>query len=308
MKVLVTGGCGFIGSHIVDLLIEGGHEVSVVDNLATGKLSNLAAGIQVHHVDIRRPELRDLLAQEHPEVVIHQAAQVGVPVSVHDPIYDGEVNILGSIRLIDVCYQIGVRKVVYASSCAIYGDPPLCPVHESSPPSPVAPYGVSKLAVEFYLAAFQKLTGLSYTILRYANVYGPRQDPHGEGGVVSIFAEAVTQSRPVSIHGSGEQERDFIYVSDVAAANVQALDRADGQTLNIGTGQGTTINELLATLTELADYSRAPRQTAARTGDIFRMVLDSSQARGALNWSPTISLKDGLARTLAYFRAANSVA
>ena len=248
-RILVTGGAGFIGSHVVDRLLELGHEVAVVDNLASGSAANLSPDVSFHETDIVGPDLDDVLRAEKPEVVCHYAAQISVTHSMRDPVADASTNILGSLNLLQSCVRNGVRKVVYTSSGgAIYGEPQYLPCDEAHPVQPLSYYGASKYAVEKYLYVYRVAHGLDYTALRLGNVYGPRQDPTGEAGVVAIFAQAMLEGRPITIFGTGEQERDFVYVRDVAEASVAALDRGDGEAYNIGTGAGTSINRIYALL------------------------------------------------------------
>ena len=229
-RILVTGGAGFIGSHVVDRLLELGHSVAVVDNLASGSASNLSPAATLYETDIAGPSLDDVLRTERPEVVCHYAAQISVTHSMRDPVADASTNILGSLNLLQSCVRNGVRKVVYTSSGgAIYGEPQYLPCDEDHPVLPLSYYGASKYAVEKYLYVYQQTHGLDYTALRLGNVYGPRQDPTGEAGVVAIFAQAMLEGRPITIFGTGEQERDFVYVRDVAEASVAALERGDGE-------------------------------------------------------------------------------
>ena len=246
--MLVTGGAGFIGSHVVDALIEEGHSVVVIDDLSSGKREHVHHDAKFHQLDIRSPDLEGVFAEERPEVVNHHAAQVDVRVSMADPIFDADVNILGSLNLLECARSHGVEKLIYASTGgAVYGQPAYLPCDEDHPVEPICPYGISKLAVEHYLYLYRQSYGLEYTILRYANVYGPRQDPFGEGGVVAIFARQMVEGEQVVINGSGEQERDFVYVDDVVRANLVAMERGDGETYNLGRGVGTSVNELFAT-------------------------------------------------------------
>lgn len=264
MRVLVTGGAGFIGSHIVELLLQHGHEVAVVDNLSTGVESNLLSGVRLYRVDITSCEIGEVFAEERPEVVVHQAAQIDVRRSVEDPIFDANVNILGSINLLEHARRAGVRKVVYASSAAVYGNPLTVPVEEDHPILATSPYGASKYTVEKYLHLYRELYGLDYTVLRYANVYGPRQDPLGEGGVVAIFTHRLAQGLPVTVFGDGEQTRDYVYVGDVALANLMALTAGGGQVINVSCGQEVSVNELLRVMQEVtgleAEVIRAPER------------------------------------------------
>lgn len=302
MRVLVTGGAGFIGSHIVELLIEHGNDVAVLDNLSTGAEENLPPGVRLYKTDISSPGIRDVFAAERPEVVIHHAAQIDVRRSVEDPLADAQVNILGSINLLEQARLAGVRKVVYASSAAVYGNPLTVPVTEEHPILATSPYGASKYTVEKYLYLYRQLYGLDYTVLRYANVYGPRQDPLGEGGVVAIFSHRIAKGLPVTIFGDGEQTRDYIYVGDVARANLLALTAGDGEVVNIGCGEEVSVNRLLDVMQEVAGTEVTVVQAPERPGEIRRSALANSRARRALGWSPTLSLREGLERVYTYER------
>ncbi len=303
MKVLVTGGAGFIGSHIVDALCAAGHQVVVVDNLSTGRRQNLRPDVPLHPLDLRSPDLGDLIRAERPECICHQAAQASVSVSVKQPLLDAEINVLGSLRLLEAARQAGVRKIVYASSGgAVYGEPRYLPCDEDHPIAPLSPYGVSKYIVELYLRLYRDLYGLAYTVLRYANVYGPRQDPYGEAGVVAIFTCRMLRGQRPTIFGDGEQQRDFVYVTDVARANLLALTAADGQVLNIGSGRPTTVNTLYQHLSRLTGFREPPVYGPPRPGDVYRTYVAIERARHHLGWQPTVDLETGLAATVAAFR------
>ncbi|MBA3532053.1 MAG: NAD-dependent epimerase/dehydratase family protein [Ardenticatenales bacterium] len=303
MKILVTGGAGFIGSHIVDSFLAVGHEVLVADNLSTGRAENINPQARFYQVDIRDPELDSLIEQERPEVVSHQAARANVREAMQNPLLYAEVNVLGSLSLLESCRRHGVRKVIYASTGgATYGEPECLPVPETHPVNPLDPYGASKHHVEHYLFLYRANFGIDYTILRYPNVYGPRQDPYGEGGVIATFLGHMSAGTPPVINGSGEQERDFVYVQDIARANLCALERGGGGLYNIGSGRGTTINEIYATLARLTDYSQPPVHGPAKPGEVFRSYLDSTRANEELDWHMAIALEEGLLRTYEYFR------
>lgn len=305
MKVLVTGGAGFIGSHVVDALIEEGHSVAVVDDLSSGKREHVNRHATLYELDIRSPDLDQVLAQERPEMVNHHAAQVDVRHSVADPIFDADVNILGSLNLLECARKHGVRKFIYASTGgAVYGEPNYLPCDENHPLNPVCPYGVSKLAVEHYLYLYSLSYGLEYTILRYPNVYGPRQDPSGEGGVVAIFARQMVHGEQVVINGSGEQERDFIYVDDIVRANLLTIDRGQGHAYNLGGGAGMPINELFAKMKEMTGYASEPVHGPPKRVETFRIYLDAGKAREELGWEPVVGLEEGLKRAIESFRDA----
>ena len=303
MDVLVTGGAGFIGSHVVDALVARGHQVTVIDNLSTGKRANLSTEVSLVKVDLRSDDLDAVFQRVRPQAVFHLAAQASVPKSVADPATDAEVNILGTINLLERCRDAGVRRVVYsATGGALYGEPEQTPCTEEHPIRPLSPYGVSKYVGETYVEMYGRLYGLEYAILRYANVYGPRQDPFGEAGVVAIFGQRMVGGKDVVVFGDGTQERDFVYVEDVARANLLALERGSGQALNIGCGVGTSVNELVTRLRETTGYEREPTYTEPRAGDVYRIALDASRARRELGWEPKVSLEEGLRRTVASIR------
>lgn len=303
MKILVTGGAGFIGSHVVDAYLQAGHEVVVVDNLASGNRANLNPAATFYEVDIRSQEMADILERERPEVVNHHAAHIDVRRSVADPLYDTSINIVGSIALLESCRKSGVRKVIYISSGgAMYGEPEYLPCDESHPVKPLSPYGASKHTVEHYCYMYRENFGLSYTVLRYPNIYGPRQDPFGEAGVVAIFTERMLRGQPVTINGTGEQERDFLYVGDCVTANLLALEAGDGREYNLGWGIGTTVNEVYRRLKESTGYPLEAEYGPAKTGETFRIYLDTTLIRKELNWSPQVPLAEGIDRTVEYFR------
>jgi UDP-glucose 4-epimerase len=302
LKVLVTGGAGFIGSHVVDALVAKGHQVLVVDNLSTGKTEHLNPQATFYQVDIRDPELEDVFRRERPDLVNHHAAHVDVRRSVEDPRYDADVNIAGSLNLLECARRHGVQRFVYASSGgAIYGEPAYLPCDEKHPLNPLSPYGVSKQTVESYLFVYGQTYGLRHVILRYPNVYGPRQDPFGEGGVVAIFASRMLRGQEVVINGSGEQVRDFVHVQDVVSANLLAQEALDGQVYNLGTGVGTSINQLFASMKSPTGYAREPVHGPPKVGETFKIYLDATKAREELGWRPEVGLEDGLRATIASY-------
>jgi UDP-glucose 4-epimerase len=304
MKVLVTGGAGFIGSHVVDMFLKAGHEVVIVDDLSTGRERNLNPNAKFYKMDIRDPKLREVFEQERPEVVDHHAAQMDVRKSVVDPVFDASINILGTLNLLEAARQTGVRKVVYISSGgAAYGEPVYLPCDEKHPIDPLSPYGVTKHTVEHYLFLYKELYGLDYAVLRYPNVYGPRQDPNGEAGVVAIFTGKMLRGEPVTINGTGEQERDFVYVGDCARANVLVAGEGPNGIYNLGCGVGTTINQIFEGLARATGYDRPAGYGPAKAGETFRIYLDATRANTELGWEPTLSLDAGLAKTVEYFRA-----
>jgi UDP-glucose 4-epimerase len=318
MRAVVTGGAGFIGSTLVDRLVREGHQVVVVDDLSSGSLANLAAAqaepdraVEVAEHDIRDPRTTALIADAAPEVVFHLAAQADVRVSVADPAFDAEVNVVGSLRVLEGARQGGARKVVFASSGGtIFGDPDPAdlPVDEHHPQHPLSPYGVAKKATGDYLRAYQALHGLDYAALALANVYGPRQDPHGEAGVVAIFAGKLLAGEPCTIFGSGEQTRDFVYVDDVVDAFVRAaLDESAGGLLaNVGTGVETSVNQLYTAMAGAAGFDGGADHAPARPGELDRSALDPGLAHQTLGWSPQMSLDDGVAHVLDWFRTRNA--
>jgi UDP-glucose 4-epimerase len=305
MRILVTGGAGFIGSHVADGFRAQGHEVAVVDDLSTGNRANLDPAIELYQYDIRDPSLETVFREFRPEVVDHHAAQSNVPASVTDPVYDASVNVLGGLNLLRLSAAHGVKKFIYISSGgAMYGepDPRDLPVTETAPVRPLSPYGASKQALEAWLGVFQRTFGLDFTVLRYANIYGPRQSIREEGAVVAVFATRMAVDQPVTIDGTGQQTRDFVYVGDCVTANIAALERGSGMAFNIGTGRETSIREIFDAMAEVAGYAQPPNFGPARKGDVVRIVLNPGLARAELGWQATMPLHDGLARTYAYFR------
>ena len=303
MKILLTGGAGFIGSNIADAYASAGHEVFVIDNLSSGKKENVPAAARFVLCDIGSDTAAEAIRTFRPEVVNHHAAQINVRASVADPKFDAEVNILGTIRLLEACRRNGVRKFLFASSGgAGYGDQEVYPADETHPTRPVSPYGAAKIAVELYLHYYRTQYGLDYTALRYSNVYGPRQDPHGEAGVVAIFCERLLRGQTAIVNGDGEQTRDYVYVEDVVRANVTALERGGGRSLNIGTGIETSVNTIFRTIRDLAGSTQEEIHGPSLPGEQQRSCLENRLALEELEWYPEISLEEGLARTLSFFR------
>lgn len=308
MKILVTGGAGFIGSHVVDAYLELGHDVVVVDDLSTGKKENLHPCARFYHLDIRDKSLEQVFAAEKPDVVNHHAAKVSVRDSMVQPLLYADVNILGSLNLLELSRKYGVKKFIYISTGgALYGEPQYLPADEHHPIQPLDPYGASKACFEYYLPLYRSNYGLSFTVLRYGNVYGPRQDPYGEAGVVAIFTGQMLRGEQAVINGSGEQERDFVYVSDVAQANVLALDRGDGGFYNIGTSIGTSVNEIFAKLKAATGYAMPPVHGPPKPGEVFKIYLDVDKAKRELGWQPVVGLEEGLRRTVDYFSSMRRV-
>jgi UDP-glucose 4-epimerase len=308
MRILVTGGAGFIGSHVVDAYVSTGHEVAVLDDLSTGLRENLNPKARFHQMDLRDPALPELVKRENPEVVNHHAAQMSVKLSVEDPLFDASVNITGTLSLLESCRQAGVRKVIYSSSGGtVYGEPRRLPLDEGHQLAPISPYGVSKLAGEYYLNTYASSWGMECVILRYGNVYGPRQRPHGEAGVVAIFCLDLLAGRAPVIHWDGEQEKDYVYVEDCVRANVAGLAPGVSGVFNIGAGVGTSVNELYRHIAGFLDASEVkPVPGPRRTGDVRKIYLDTSRARDRLGWEPAVSLMEGLRRTAEFFRKSTS--
>jgi UDP-glucose 4-epimerase len=306
VKVLVTGGAGFIGSHVVERCLAAEHRVAVVDDLSTGRRENVPPRARLYVQDIRDPALADVFRSEAPDAVIHLAAQAAVSRSVANPRLDAEINILGSLNVLECCRQTGVRRVVYASTGgAAYGDTEKLPTPEDHPTRPSSPYGVSKVTVEQYLACWGGLYGLSTVALRYANVYGPRQSPHGEAGVIAIFTDRILRGEPCIVNGDGLQTRDYVYVGDIAEANALALDRPDVTgPVNLGTGVATSVLELFAALRAAAGGRAEARHGPPRPGEQRRSVLDATRARLVLGWTPRVALAEGLQRTFDALRSA----
>ena len=300
---LVTGGAGFIGSHVVDRLVGDGFRVVVVDSLITGRREAVHAEAAFHEIDVRSPRLADLFKSERPDVVFHLAAAASVAGSVRNPARDARANVMGSINVLQQARRLGIERFVFSSTGgALYGEPAYLPCDEAHPVRPLSPYGAAKNAVEGYVHAIAGLGGFGYTLLRYGNVYGPRQDPHGEAGVVAIFARRMLDGRDVVIYGDGEQERDFVYVSDVVEANLKALAQPGDGVFNIGVGEGTSVNAVFGALAAATGYTRSPRHRAARAGDVGKIYLDVRQAREGLGWTAAVGLEAGIAATVESFR------
>jgi len=303
MRILVTGGAGFIGSHLVDRLVQEGHEVSIVDDLSTGKKKNVNANAEFHKLDILSPKLERVFKKHRPEAIFHHAAQMDVRRSVKDPIFDGQVNILGTVNLLEQAIKIGTKQVIFASSGgAVYGEQEQFPAAEAHPTRPVSPYGISKLAGEHYLYYYGRTYGLQWTSLRYANVYGPRQDPFGEAGVVAIFTLKLLQNEQPVINGTGKQTRDYIVVDDVIEANLAVLNNNLHDTFNVGTGQETSVNQLFRLLAETIGSPIKERYGPERRGEQLRSCVDATKLARATEWEARTSLGDGLKRTVEYFR------
>jgi UDP-glucose 4-epimerase len=305
VKILVTGGAGFIGSHVVDAYIAAGHELAVLDNLATGREENINPAAKFYRVDVRdATQVQHAFADFKPDAVNHHAAQSEVPKSVADPGHDAAINVVGGLNVLRACLDNSARKVVFSSTGgALYGEPDVVPADEDHPIRPLSPYGTSKFAFEQYLATFARTFGLNYTTLRYANVYGPRQDFFAEEGrVVAIFASRMIEDKPLTIDWDGDQSRDMIHVGDVAMANIAALEKGDGGTYHVSTGIPVTVNDLFRKLALLTEYKLEPQRGPQRKGDVYRIALDNTRAKEQLGWEPGIQLEEGLRLTVEYFR------
>ena len=303
MKVLVTGGAGFVGSHLTDALVEAGHEVVVVDNLSTGFERNINPKARFYRLSIGDSELARVFEQERPQVVSHQAAQTVATRSVAEPIFDAEQNILGSLNVILNCLKFGVSKLVYASSVAMYGEPQYLPVDEKHSVNPVSPYGISKHTVEHYLYLYCMLYGLNYVALRYSNVYGPRQNPEAEAGVVAIFTGKMLSGEQPTIFGSGDKTRDYVFVSDIVAANTLAMESEENGIYNLGSGKETSDQEIFDTVAEVTGYEGTANYAPVREGEIRRICLDYTKAMRGLGWLPRVKLKEGVRRVAEYYRS-----
>jgi len=306
MRILVTGGAGFIGSHTVDALVaSSAGEISVLDDLSSGKRQQVNDKATFFKIDLcDAAAVKSVIEKIRPEAIIHSAAQMDVRRSVADPAFDAQVNVVGFLNLIEVARQNGLRRVIFSSTGgAIYGEQDEFPCGEDHPLRPVSPYGVAKLATEAYLFFYKVQYGIDYVALRYGNVYGPRQDPHGEAGVVAIFCGRILDGKSVTIYGDGEQTRDYIFVSDVARANIAALkSKASGIALNIGTGIETNVNDLYSTLAAIADFPTAAEHAGERPGEQRRSVISPARAAATIGWRPEKQLKDGLEDTFRYFK------
>lgn len=303
MRIAVTGGAGFIGSNIVDELIRLGHQILIVDNLFTGKKENINKLAAFSQVDINSAELADVFADFQPEVVIHHAAQVSVSKSLVDPFLDQELNIRGTLNVLQSCVSSKVRKIIYASSAAVYGVPQYLPVDEQHSTVPTSFYGISKYVPEAYIKIYSELYGLDYTILRYANVYGPRQDHLGEGGVISIFINNVLENKMLSVFGDGLQTRDFVFVKDVVSANVAALHAGNGEIMNIGNNDQISLNELIDVISEVTSKPIQCKYSEPKPGDIKDSCLDNNKAIKVLGWIPEYSLEKGLKLTFDFYES-----
>ncbi len=307
MRVLVTGGAGFIGSHSVDALIEAGHDVAVVDDLSSGNRSFVHDDAEFHEVDVRSEALSEIFAAFKPSHVLHLAAQMDVRASVERPVFDADVNVLGTINVLENCVANQVQTIVFSSTGgAIYGEPADLPADEETPAMPMCPYGVSKLAAEHFIRFYEKAHGLHFTILRYGNVYGPRQSPHGEAGVCAIFSGRMLDGEAPTLYGGGTPMRDYVYVGDVVRANVYGLERPKGCAINIASGQGTTVRQLYDIIEACTDFQGEPILAPLRPGEVDKIYLNVNLAREVIEWSPQVGLDEGLAETVEFIRNASA--
>jgi UDP-glucose 4-epimerase len=302
MKILVTGGAGFIGSNLVDRLVDEGHSVVVIDNLSTGKLENIHKEARFYEKEICSSEITDIFKKELFDFVYHEAAQIDVQKSISDPMFDGDVNILGTINILKACIESNVKKIIYASSAAVYGEPQYLGIDENHPVRPISYYGISKYTPENYIETFSKIFNIDYTILRYANVYGIRQDPKGEGGVISIFIDKLFKGESPTIFGDGCATRDFIYVDDVIEANIKALNRGSRKVFNIGTGKAISVKELFDIMKEIMKSDLEVQHREVRKGDIRHSFFDVKSAKEALGWAPKYRVEEGLNKTIQYYQ------
>ncbi len=304
-KILVTGGAGFIGSNVADRFIQDGHKVVIIDNLSTGVKANLNKKAKFYKVDIRSAVIDKIFEREKPDILCHYAAQIDVRKSTNDPIFDAEVNIIGSLNLFNASVKHKVKKIIFASTGgAIYGEQDYYPADENHPANPVSPYGVAKLAIEKYLHFYKEVYGINFVALRYANVYGPRQNPFGEAGVVGIFTERLLGGKKAIINGDGKQTRDFVFVEDVVESNVLALKYPKSDIFNIGTGIETDVNRIFRTLDEKIGSGQKELHGPAQLGEQQRSVLECLKAKRVLKWKPKYNLEEGIAKTVEYYKVA----
>jgi len=308
-RALVTGGAGFIGSHLVDRLLLDGYTVCVVDDLSTGSAGNVASGARFQRVDICDPApLQEVVARFGPEIVFHAAAQTDVRRSIREPDFDARVNVLGALNVLRAAVAAGARRIVYASSAAVYGDPERLPVSEADATRPISEYGASKLAFEHYLSAHAARGLIEYAVLRYANVYGPRQRGDGEAGVVAIFTQRMIAGEPVTVFGDGTKTRDYVYVGDVAKATIRAAAGPSGVVANVAWGREVSDLELFREVAAATGYAHGPTHTEDRRGDIARICLDAAAARRIWDWRASVPLEDGVRRVVAHARAKSELA
>jgi UDP-glucose 4-epimerase len=302
MKILVTGGAGFIGSHLVDSFIAMGHEVCIIDNMIHGKEKNINKKAIVYKIDIRDEKILQAFQMFKPEIVVHDAAQISVPKSIEIPMEDASINILGSINVLEASRKVGVRKIIYPASAAIFGQPVYLPIDEKHPLNMISGYGITKHTVEHYLQMYKSLYNIDYAVLRYSNVYGARQDSTGEGGVISIFCEKIMNNSSPYIFGDGEQLRDFIYVKDVVRANIAAIDSINNGIYNVCTSRKTSVNELLKIINDITGKNISPIYTDEREGDIKDSYMTYEKIKNEIGWEPEYDLYDGIKETIKSFK------
>lgn len=306
MKIIVTGGAGFIGSHVVDAFLAAGHEVIAVDNMwdeGGARRENVNPAARFYELDIRSPEMAKLILSEKPDVVDMHAAQHSVKISTDKPVLDADVNVLGLLNILEACVEAGTRKVIFASSGATYGTPRSLPINELSPQFPESPYGITKMVTEHYLRYYQSAKGLSYTAFRYGNIYGPRQDPNGEAGVIAIFAKRILDGRELRIDWDGNQEKDYLYVTDVARGNLLALEGGDNEIFCLASGKGTSVNELYRRLASIIGREVPIVRAPKRPGDIYQAYFDCTKVKEMLGWQPQVELQQGLENTVDFWRS-----
>lgn len=303
MKILVTGGAGFIGSNITDAYIKAGHQVVIIDNMSSGKKENINAKAKFYKADITDlPAISKIFSREKFDLLNHHAAQIDVRKSVENPAYDARINVMGTLNLLECAKNTNVKKVIFASSGGtIYGECGKTAPDEKCPGKPLSPYGITKHTIEFYLNFYAAIHGLKFTVLRYANVYGPRQDPFGEAGVVAIFSQRMLGNKELLIFGNGKQTRDYVFVGDVVKANVNALSRGNNEIINIGTGRLTSVNMLFKEMASISNYKAKPVYKPARAGELQKSFLGNKKAKAILEWAPSVQLEDGLDKTMKYF-------
>lgn len=305
MKILITGGAGFIGSNIADALILKKHEVIIFDNLSSGKKDNINPKAKFYKADIfNKKDVLSIFNNEKPDIVIHNAAQIDVRRSVADPYADAEINILGSINILNACIENNVKKIIFASSGGtIYGECGIKAPTEELKGNPLSPYGIAKFSVEHYIKFFSSISKLKYTILRYGNVYGPRQDPKGEAGVIAIFAAKMIKGEDIIVFGDGKQMRDYVFISDIVDANIKSLKNANNEILNIATSKAVSVNELVKVMSEALDYKGKIIYKPKRDGELFKSFLNIKKAGKVLNWKPEMDLRKGILKTLDFFKS-----
>jgi UDP-glucose 4-epimerase len=301
-KVLVTGGAGFIGSNLADTLLKIGYDVVIIDNLSTGRLENVPDKVNFYQVDIVNPKLKTIFTKEKPNIIMHLASLTDTTVSEESIRQDIETNLIGTLNTLTAASQVNAQKFIFSSTAAVYGDSKRLPVKENTTPKPISPYGIGKLTCENYIRIYCEFCRMKYTILRYGNVYGPRQYPKGESGAFPIFIDKMLLGRTPSLYGTGNQIRDYIYVEDVVAASIQVIKKANGKTINIGTSLGTSTRQLYAMIAQELEFNAPPKLTNPRIGEIVKSILDNTQAKKELNWRPRTDLGNGLRQTIQWWK------